>query len=266
MGAAFDKFCTPDLLERSKGSTKFERVMLALPHYSLSALVAGPADGPPALAVHGWGSQAEFFLPLINACVRQGLRVYSPDMPAHGRTRDANPGRNSSTLVEWTETLLAIGPHLGIAEWSAVIAHSFGGLASCFAIGPRPWSQTPQLRTRALSMIAGSSGMPAIIDTYAEGNASSKEDVADIVHGVEACTEAPLAELAIRAVADRLPDRTQLVHDPDDPVARLSDLKAQLTKPHEELLRPGAGHDGILFQLEVGRAVSRFARNQAGAS
>lgn len=261
MGAAFDKFCTPPLLERIKaGSTKFERVILDLPHYSLSAIAAGPTDGAPVLAVHGWGSQTEFMLPLINACVRQGLRVYAADMPAHGRTRDANPGRTTSTLVEWTETLLAIGPHLRISEWSAVIAHSFGGLASCFAIGPRPWSQTPPLRTQALSMIAGSSGMPAIIDTYADTNSSSKEDVADIVLGVETCTNAPLAELTIRAVADRLPERTQIVHDPDDATAKLSDLKTQLTTPHEELLRLGAGHDGIIFQLEVGRAVSRFAK------
>lgn len=261
MGAAFDTFCTPPLLERAKaGSTKFERVVLDLPHYSLSAIAAGPADGPPALAVHGWGSQAEFFLPLVSACVRQGLRVYAVDMPAHGRTLQANPQRRTSTLVEWTETLLAIGPHLGVAEWSAVIAHSFGGLASCFALGPRPWSETPRLQTKSLSMIAGSSGMPAIIDTYAENNVSSKEDVADIVEGVETCTRAPLAKLAIRAVAEHLPDRTQLVHDPADNMAKLPDLKAQLTKPYEELLRPGAGHDGILFQLEVGRAVARFAR------
>ena len=264
MGAAFDKFCTPPLLERAKGgSTKFERVVLDLPHYSLSAFVAGPIDGPPALAVHGWGSQVEFMLPLINACVRQGLRVYAPDMPAHGRTRDANPSRDTSTLVEWTETLLAVAPHLGIAEWSAVIAHSFGGLASCFAVGSRPWSQTPSLRTQALSMIAGSSGMPAIIDTYAANNASTSGDVADIVRGVETCTCAPLADLTIRAVADCLPVRTQVVHDPGDDTARLSDLKAQLTKPYEELMRPGAGHDGIIFQLEVGRAVSRFARGNS---
>jgi pimeloyl-ACP methyl ester carboxylesterase len=261
MGAAFDTFCTPPLLERAKAaSNRFERVVLDLPHYSVSAVAAGPVDGPPALAVHGWGSQAEFFLPLANACVRQGLRVYAVDMPAHGRTLQTNPDRRTSTLVEWTETLLAIGPHLGIAEWSAVIAHSFGGLAACFAIGPRPWSDTPRLHTQSLSMIAGSSGMPAIIDTYAENNTSSKDDVADIVQGVESCTRAPLAQLTIRAVAELLPSRTQVVHDPADEMAKLRDLKAQLIKPHEDLLRPGAGHDGILFQLEVGRAVARFAR------
>jgi pimeloyl-ACP methyl ester carboxylesterase len=261
MGAAFDRFCTPPLLERSKAaSTKFERIVLDLPHYRLSAMAAGPEDGPPTLAVHGWGSQAEFFLPLVSACVRQGLRVYAVDMPAHGRTRDANPDRKTSTLVEWVETLLAIAPHLGIAEWHGVVAHSFGGLAGCFAIGPRPWSQTATLRTRSLSMIAGASGMPAIIDSYAANNASTADDVADITNGVETCTLTRLDQLSIRAVADHLPQRTQLIHDPDDAIAKLPDLKSQLTKPYEELLRPGAGHDGILFQLEVGRAVSRFAK------
>jgi len=258
---AFDRFCTPVQLERRKASAgKFEKLALDLPFGRLIGVAAGPADGPPVLAVHGWNAQGEFFLPLILAMIRQGLRVHAFDMPAHGQTRDANPHKPSSTLVEWVETLLALTRVLGVEEWQGIVAHSFGALASAFAIGPRQWSDTPPLKTASLALIAGASGMPTVIESYAAGMKSSEADIADIVRGVEAATTAPLAALSIGAVARHLPARILLVHDPEDEIAKLSDLRYELAShpASDELLRPGAGHDGILFQLEVGRAVAKF--------
>jgi pimeloyl-ACP methyl ester carboxylesterase len=260
--SAFERFCTPVQLERRKpASTKFERLALDLPFGRLVGVVAGPQDGSPVLAVHGWNSQAEFFLPLILACARQGLRIHAFDMPAHGQTREANPHKPSSTLVEWVETLIALSDSLAIAHWRSVVAHSFGALAASFAIGQRPWSATQQMKTHSLSMIAGASGMPTVIESYAAGNATSPGDVRNIIEGVEAATCASLPTLAIGAVAHQLPREILIVHDPADEIAKLSDLRAELAgrPPGEELLRPAAGHDGILFQLEVGRAVAKFA-------
>lgn len=249
-------------LERRKASAgKFARLALDLPFGRLTGIAAGPEDGPPVLAVHGWNSQAEFFQPLLLACIRQGLRVYAFDMPAHGQTRDANPLKPTSTLVEWVETLIAATAALGVREWRCIVAHSFGGLAAGFAMGPRPWGGLPPVRAASLALIAGASGMPTVIQSYAAADGTARADVADIVRGVEAATDAPLAALSIRAVAASLPPRVLLIHDPADAIARLSDLRGELAaRPAaEELLRPGAGHDGILFQLDVGRAVAKFA-------
>lgn len=244
---------------------KFERVALDTDAGQLLGIVAGAADGPPVLAVHGWGSEVDLFAPLIHSCTRRGLRVYAFDMPVHGLTRGANPNKHTSTLAEWTETLLALPRLLGIEEWQSVIAHSFGGLASAFAIGPRPWSGSPPLRTKTLSLIASSSGMPAVIDAYAVANACSPADVLDIIRGVEAAACAALPTLTIGAIVDHLPGRILLAHDPQDSVASLDALRTQLAAHphHEELLRPGAGHDGILLQLEVGRTVAQFAAGPA---
>ncbi|MEI9885095.1 MAG: alpha/beta hydrolase [Rhizomicrobium sp.] len=261
LATAFDIFCTPVQLERRKApSTRFERLALDLPFGRLVGVAAGPADGPPLLCVHGWNAQAEFFQPLILACIRQGFRVHAFDMPAHGLTRDANP-KPTSTLVEWVETLIDLTQALGVARWRSIVAHSFGALAVSFALGPRPWPGHPPIAAGSLSFLAGAAGMPTVIESYAAAMQSSEAEIADIIRGVEAATTAPLAALAIGAVADHLPRRILLVHDPQDGIARLADLKSELkTNPAgDELLRPGAGHDGILFQLEVGRAVAKFA-------
>ena len=262
LDTAFDRFCTPVQLERRKAaSPKFERLELDLPFGRLIGIAAGPVDGPPVLAVHGWNAQAEFFQPLILGCVRQGLRVYAFDMPAHGQTRDANPDKPGSTLAEWVETLIALTRALGVVEWQSIVAHSFGALAVAFAAGPRPWSGAPPLRMASLALIAGASGMPTVIESYAAATAASEADIADIIGGVEAATGVPLAALAIGAVARHLPARILLVHDPEDEIARLADLRYELAAhpARDELIRPKAGHDGILFQLEVGRAVAKFA-------
>src|SRR3569832_1668972 len=263
LGAAFDCFCTPVQLERRKASAagKFARLSLDLPFGRLTGIAAGPEDGPPLLAVHGWNSQAEFFQPLLSACIRQGLRVYAFDMPAHGQTRDANPHKPTSTLVEWVETLIAATSALHVAEWRCIVAHSFGGLAASYALGARPWpsAQAPA-KAKALALLAGAAGMPTVIDSYARATGVPQADVDDIRAGVVAACHVPLPQITIADVAPSLPDRTLLMHDPADDTARLADLRNVLAAhpPSEEVMRPGAGHDGILFLLDVGRVVVFF--------
>jgi len=262
LGAAFDRFCTPVQLERRKASAgKFARIALDLPFGRLTGIAGGPEDGPPVLLVHGWNSQAEFFQPLLSACVRQGLRVYAFDMPAHGQTREANPHKPASTLVEWVETLIDASRALNVAGWKCIIAHSFGGLAAGYALGARPWAGQPPTKAQSLVLLAGAAGMPTVIDSYARSTGAPESDIEDIRAGVVAACHVPLPQITVAAVADALPPRILVMHDPADDVARLADLKAVLAAhpPSEEILRPGAGHDGILFQLDVFRAVSKFA-------
>jgi len=262
VGAAFDRFCTPVPLERRKQSVaKAERIELSLPFGTLIGFAAGPADGPPVLLVHGWNSQAAFLVPLVSACARQGLRVYAFDMPAHGLTRDANPDKPTSTMVEWVETLIAATTALGVARWQSVLAHSFGALASCFAMGTRPWGGLPAMTADSLVLIAGASGMPTVVESYAAAVPSSDAEIADIVQGVERATTAAIAALTIAAVVDALPQRLMLIHDPLDEVTQLADIRSALARHPlwSEMLREGAGHDAILFQLEPGRAAAKFA-------
>lgn len=248
-------------LERRKAPPdRLERLLLDLPFGRLAGFAAGPADGPPVLIVHGWNARADFLLPLLSACARQNLRAYAFDMPAHGATREANPAKPTSTMVEWVETLIAATAALGVARWKGVIAHSFGALASCFALAPRPWPGEAAMAADSLVLIAAAAGMPTVIESYRSQVEVSAEALADIVAGVEGVTATPLAGLTIRAVANALPQRLLVVHDPADTMTRLADIRAELAAhaTREELLRDGAGHDAILFQPDTLRAAARF--------
>ncbi len=263
LGAAFDRFCTPVQLERRKASStaRFEPLALDLPFGRLIGFAAGPKDGPPVLLVHGWNAQAEFFAPIVLALVRQGLRAYAFDMPAHGQTREANPAKPTSRLPEWVETLISANGALGVTRWRAIVAHSFGALAASFALGERPWQGQPALEADAAIFIAGAPGMPTVVESYATLTGASAPEIADIIEGVETATNVPLASITIGAVAASLPKRLLIIHDPADTITPPAALAREFaTRPDRTILeRPGAGHDGILFQLEVGRAVAKFA-------
>src|SRR5258708_814936 len=83
-------------------------------------------EGPAVVVVHGWAGRAtQFrkFIPLLN---RAGYAVIGFDGPAHGRSE----GRRV-TVLDFEEALKQVFIRIGTPE--AVIAHSFGGVASLYA-------------------------------------------------------------------------------------------------------------------------------------
>ncbi len=83
-------------------------------------------EGPYVLLVHGWAGRATQFRRFVKPLLRAGFRVIGFDGPAHGRST----GRRTN-LFEFRETINRIYEMHG--EPSAIIAHSFGGVAVLFA-------------------------------------------------------------------------------------------------------------------------------------
>lgn len=84
-------------------------------------------DGPRVLLVHGWGGDSSQLSELVRPLVEAGYRVMAYDLPAHG----VNPGRRTN-LFESADAISAIGREHGPLH--AVVAHSFGTLASLVAV------------------------------------------------------------------------------------------------------------------------------------
>ena len=83
--------------------------------------------GPRIMVVHGWAGRAGQFRAIIPALLAKGFQVVAFDGPAHGRSegRQTNPVEFADTMKKITEI---DGPI------HAIIAHSFGGVASLLAI------------------------------------------------------------------------------------------------------------------------------------
>jgi len=91
--------------------------------------MASSADrrGPKILLVHGWAGRAGQFRGIIPALLAKGYQCVAFDGPAHGRSdgKQTNP-------VEFADTMKEIAKVEG--DFHAIIAHSFGGVASLYAI------------------------------------------------------------------------------------------------------------------------------------
>ena len=83
--------------------------------------------GPVILVVHGWAGRASQFRKFIPVFNQAGYRVVGFDGPAHGRSDG-----NQTNLIEFDTVLTQIIKTMG--EPVAIVAHSFGGVASLFAI------------------------------------------------------------------------------------------------------------------------------------
>ncbi|GIF48689.1 pimeloyl-ACP methyl ester carboxylesterase [Asanoa ferruginea] len=92
-----------------------------------NVLVAGPADGPPVLMIHGNCSSADFWRPLLGH-LPPNLRIVAPDLRGYGAT-DAAPVDATRGLRDFADDVAALldAPELFPAGAKPlVVAHSMG--------------------------------------------------------------------------------------------------------------------------------------------
>ncbi len=87
----------------------------------------GEISRPYIIVVHGWAGRATQFRKFIPVFNQAGFRVFGFDGPAHGKSEGKR-----TTIVEFEHVLKKIVEVKGIP--AGIIAHSFGGGASIFAI------------------------------------------------------------------------------------------------------------------------------------
>ena len=111
----------------------------------LAALVSGPDDAPPVLALHGWLDNAPAFSRL--APLLPELRLIAVDLPGHGHS-DHRPAGIHYHFIDYVQDVLAVADSLGWQQF-ALLGHSLGaGIASFVA------AVAPQRITR-LALIEG---------------------------------------------------------------------------------------------------------------
>ncbi|MFJ4342556.1 alpha/beta hydrolase [Streptomyces sp. NPDC088915] len=193
----------------------------------------------PVLLVHGWSSRASRLGAFAEALLARGYSPVAFDAPGHGES----PGR-ASNIIEYREVIRRL--HARHGDFDAVVAHSFGALASLFAL-------RDGVRTARFVGI-GAVGSFTYLTTGFQGLLGVDERVVRALRGhVERRLAPGEPDLWHRLEADRDPEPlgapVLLLHDEEDGMVSPSQSRL-LLRAHGDRARlvatRGLGHRRIL--------------------
>lgn len=191
---------------------------------------------PYVLVVHGWAGRSTQFRRFIPAFNEAGYRIIGFDGPAHGKSE----GKRTS-IAEFDEVIKAISVIKGNPE--AIIAHSFGGGASLYAI-------SKGLPVKKLINIASPTIADRIIQSYLKAIGGSWKTGANFKKLIQKRYGKSFEEFTALDLIKKVPQdlKLMLVHDEEDKEVDISHVH-ELIKifPSARLLQTrGLGHNRIL--------------------
>lgn len=200
------------------------------------------------LVVHGWAGRATQFRRFVKPFIKAGYQVVGFDGPAHGKSS----GR-STHLNEFRSVIEAL--HHRCKNIEGIVAHSFGGVASLYAIAEG-------LPVRNLVTIASPTIADEIIKTYLKALGGSEKTGQAFKAFVLRKYGKPFEEFSSLTFIRRVPAdfNLLLVHDEHDREVSM-DHPSELIKtfPQARLYKTsGLGHTRILRDNEVIQAVVTF--------
>jgi predicted alpha/beta hydrolase family esterase len=205
------------------------------------------------LLVHGWAGRATQFRRFIKPFLAQGIRVVGFDGPAHGHSE----GKRTS-LPDFEECLKQIVTREGKPR--AIIAHSFGGVATLFAI-------TRGLPITRVINIASPTIGDEVIKTYLRAINGSWKTGIFFKSYIQKTQGKSFEEFSALHLVKLLPQKMQLllIHDENDKEVEIRHAEALLqVYPQAHLIRTRKlGHTRILKDDEVIRRCVTFVRDSA---
>ena len=113
----------------------FKEIEIEIPGMTVRGFEAGPPDGAPVLALHGWLDNAAGFIPLCSH-LPLGVRVLALDLPGHGFS-DHRPVGAPYHFVDWVTVVMEVVDALGWDRFS-LMGHSMGAGISSLVAGTFP--------------------------------------------------------------------------------------------------------------------------------
>lgn len=212
----------------------------------------GDESKPYVLVAHGWAGRATQFRRFITAFNEAGYRVIGFDGPAHGKSE----GKRTS-IAEFEEVMKEISTMKGNPE--AIIAHSFGGGASLFAI-------SRGLPVKKLINIASPTIADRIIMNYLRAIGGSWKTGENFKKLIQKRHGKPFEEFTALYLIRHVPQdlKLMLVHDEDDKEVEISHvhelIKVFLTA--RLLATKGLGHNRILKDDGVIKECVNFVKEK----
>ncbi len=213
-------------------------------------------DAPKTiLVVHGWAGRATQFRRFVKPFLAEGFQVVGFDGPAHGKS--------SGTSTHLNEFLVVIRELQTRFDIQAIVAHSFGGVASLYAIAEG-------LKVKTLVTIASPTIADEIVKTYLHAIGGSARTGNNFKNYILKKYGKPFEEYASLAFIKKVPSdfNLLLVYDEDDAEVSMKHPEALLELfPKAKLVKTsGLGHTRILRDNPVIGQVVTFIRLHSSES
>ncbi|MFB7468753.1 alpha/beta fold hydrolase [Streptomyces sp. NPDC056224] len=212
----------------------------------------GDGGGRPILVARGWFSRASRFAGIVEALRAQGRTVIAFDTPGHGES-----GGRASTILDYRAVIRRL--HAEHGDFSAVVAHSFGVLATFLTL-------RDGVRADRIVAIGGVADFDHLLDGFRTRLRLGEAVRAALRGHVEGRLFPGEPDIwqrldAARRQAD-LSAPILLVHDADDDVAAPAQSRAIAAAYGSQarlIETSGLGHRRILCDPEVIAAAVEFA-------
>jgi pimeloyl-ACP methyl ester carboxylesterase len=202
------------------------------------------------MMVHGWEGQAGNFSDLIQKLICEDFTVFSFDGPSHGFS-----SKGSTSLFEFTDL---IGHLIQYFEVNHLVSHSFGGVATIYAL-----AKLPHLKIDKYALLTTPNKFADRIDAVAEKVGISQKIKMKLVQRLTEETGLDIWNLQVSDfVKDIQVKKALIIHDVFDKVLPVEQSR-QINKVWDiaELLEvEHTGHFGILRNKEVIERVVNFLK------
>ena len=208
--------------------------------------------GPAVILTHGWGANAEVFLPIIQRLATHGFHILAYDASNHGRSDKYSP----TTIKTFVEDILSALDYLGTK--ASLIGHSMGAASSIIAghsdervngvVAIAPFCSTEEIIKRMMGSIVPEKLKNKIVEKIEETVGFDLEEFS------------PCNYICRRKIP------TLIIHGDTDATVPLEDSE-QLKKncPEAKLIVfQGDDHRSILVNEEVIRRIIKFLEKITG--
>ena len=248
---AFNIFCTPYRKPRNVAPPIFNQATnleiqvdgLAIHGYQWNA-----ESDKKILILHGFESRAYNFDRYVTPLLNKGYGVVAMDGKAHG-----NSEGKTTTAPEYAEMIKVLEAKLG--KFDGFISHSFGGIALCL------YQENHNNPAAKMVLIAPATETKSAIDLFSHFfglNARIKESIYAYIKNKSGND---ISHYSINRIAPKLTNSILWIHDKDDDITPLSDLKPLLERSPaniEFMFTEGLGHRKIYKDPVVMKRIIDF--------
>lgn len=248
---AFNIFCTPFRKPRDIAPPIFkesEEFKINVDGYGIHGYCWNTQSTKRALILHGFESRAYNFDRYIGPLLNKGYAVYAMDGKAHGKSEG-----KTTNAPEYADMIRVLEEKTG--KFDTFISHSFGGIALCL------FQESHNNPTAKMVLIAPATETKSAIALFSLFFGLGDKITEAIHRHIREKSGKEASFYSINRIAPRLKNPILWIHDKDDDITPLSDMKPlmELSPANIEfMVTSGLGHRKIYKDAAVMKRIFDF--------